>query len=400
MTLPIHLLIQTNWRWMMKRKWILVSIVCALLGLAVGVSVSQVQGSELPGIQKLAPPYVAGSIPIQGRLTDASGNPLNGSNNITANIYDAPTGGTELCGVMYSVAVDNGLFNMNIENCEASDISGAQLYLGIKVGFDPEMTPRQPIFPVPYAWSLRPGAIINNTDTSGRGLEVISAAGPGASGTALWAENSNAGGIALWASNSSVTSTDASLVVSNNGTGALIKGFGGDGDEDEFRVNNDGSILSNADTYIFVPGTEATVNGLSTGVALEYYGMGMAVVTASSSGSKAIQLGVVLPSILYGQPVTVEEVTIYYDAVYSGSYIDNTTVVRQKISATEYYTLVDDPTDRNSATYTSYSVTPTAYNTLSTEEGFISVYLTLNFGTAGHSITIYGVRIRLGHGLN
>jgi hypothetical protein len=332
-------------------------------------------------------------------LTNASGNPLNGSYNITARLYDALTGGTELCGAMYSVMVTNGLFNMNIDNCEALDISGAQLYLGIKVGDDPEMTPRQPIYPVPYAWSLRPGAIINNTAASGHGLEVISTAGSGASGTALWAENSDVGGIALWASNSSGTSADASLVTSNNGTGPLLKGFGGDGGEDEFRVNNNGAILSNADSYLFVPGTEATLNGISIGGAeLKYGGIGQVVVFPSTIGLKNIQFGIVLPSVLYGQPVKVEEVTIFYSTTSGGSYIDNTMVVRQKTNGA-YYTLVDDPTDRGSTTYTSYSVTPTADNTLSAEEGFISIYLTLNFSDVSHSITFGGVRIQLGHGL-
>jgi hypothetical protein len=398
---PIQSKIQTQWLCTMKRKWILVSMFLVVLLLTVGVGLSQAQGPEPPEEQPVgASPSVSGAVPIQGRLTDASGNPLDGNYDITARIYAAETGGPELCGDMYSVTVDNGLFNMKIDDCTASDINGQQLYLGIKVGSsDPEMIPRQPIYPVPYAWSLRPGAIINNTVASGHGLQVLSAAGSGASGSALWVENTNASGIALWATNSSATSNDASLVVGNSGTGPLIKGFGGDGFEDEFRVNNDGSIESNADSYIFVPGTEATLNALSTGVVLEYYGMGQVVVNPSISGTKNIQFGFVLPSVLYGQPVKVEEVTIFYNTSNSRSYIANTKVLRQKTTG-EYYTLVDNGTDRNSTTYTSYSVTPTADNTLSADEGFISVYLTLYFGDAGDEISIGGVRIRLGHGLD
>jgi hypothetical protein len=64
---------------------------------------------------------------------------------------------------------------------------------------------------------------------------------------------------------------------------------------------------------------------------------------------------------------------------------------------TEYYVLVDDDTDRRETLYTNYSVTPTADNTLSADEGFISVRLVLYFSNAGHSITIGGVRLRLGH---
>jgi hypothetical protein len=86
--------------------------------------------------------------------------------------------------------VDNGLFNMDLNGCSSSDVDGKQLYLGITVGSDPEMTPRQPIYPVPYARSLRPGAIISSTtssailhienwDTSGRGLRAYARATSG-----------------------------------------------------------------------------------------------------------------------------------------------------------------------------------------------------------------------------
>jgi hypothetical protein len=54
----------------------------------------------------------------------------------------------------------NGLFNVTVTGCTDTDIDGEQLYLGIQVDADAEMTPRQPIYAVPYARSLRPGADI------------------------------------------------------------------------------------------------------------------------------------------------------------------------------------------------------------------------------------------------
>ena len=50
--------------------------------------------------------------------------------------------------------------------CDASDIDGKRLYLGIEVEGDDEMTPRESIYPVPYAFSLRPGAIISGSTSS------------------------------------------------------------------------------------------------------------------------------------------------------------------------------------------------------------------------------------------
>jgi len=386
----------------MKGKWTLLGSILAVLLLALAAGLTQAQGPEPPG-EGVQPQGGVGIqavdavIPIQGRLTDASGNPLSGTYIITASIYNVSSGGTALCSDGDNVTVSNGLFYMDINNCTSAILNGQQLYLGIKVGSDAEMTPRKAIYPVPYAWSLRPGAIISNTATSGHGLDVWSAAGGGKTGTALWVENtSTASGIALWAT---AHGTDATLIASNDGTGLLIKGFGGDGGEDEFRVNNNGSIETKADSYIFVPGTEATVNGTSAATtALWYYGAGQVIVDPSTAGTKYIQFGVVLPSVLYGQPVKVEEVTIFYKTTSTSSFIDETRVYRQKATgAPDVYELVNDGTNRNSTTYTSYSVTPTANNTLSTGEGFVSVMLTLNFADPSHEITIGGVRLRLGH---
>jgi len=347
---------------------------------------------------------VGAVIPIQGRLTDASGNPVpDGNYNITARIYNVSSGGTALCSDGDDVTVSNGLFYMEINSCSSAILNGQQLFLGIQVGSDTEMTPRRPIYPVPYAFSLKPGAIISNTATSGHGLDVWSAAGGGKTGTALWVENtSNASGIALWAT---AHGTDATLIASNEGTGPLIKGFGGDGGEDEFRLNNNGSIETKADSYIFVPGTEATVDTDSAATTvLQHRFSGYVVVDPSSTGTKWIQFGVVLPSVLYGQPVKVEEVTVFYRTSNAASFIDRTIVYRQKATGQPdfydypgYYVLVDDDINRQEIQYTNYSVTPTADNTLSADEGFISVRLGLYFSNAGHSITIGGVKLRLGH---
>jgi hypothetical protein len=100
-------------------------------------------------------------IPIQGRLTNSSGTPLHGSYSVTFRLYEVETGGTALCQDTTSVDVVNGLFSDYFKGC--SEIDGRQLYLGIQVEDDPEMTDRQYIDNVPYAWGLRPGAIISGT---------------------------------------------------------------------------------------------------------------------------------------------------------------------------------------------------------------------------------------------
>ena len=173
----------------MKNQRILIIVLTLALLLIVAVGLSQAQGpgpdSAAESQESLGPAAAVGSrIPIQGRLTDASGNPLNGTYSIRFRLYyDAVSGGSVVCEDTNSVEVTNGLFNSEIYgDCGSSDINGRQLYLGIKVGTDDEMTDRQAIYPVPYAFSLKPGANISgtvaddailhveNSATSGRGL--------------------------------------------------------------------------------------------------------------------------------------------------------------------------------------------------------------------------------------
>lgn len=181
----------------MKRKSMLVSalVLGLLLAVAVGMTQAQTPGPDLlaeqAGLVQEASvaTAVSGRIPIQGSLTDASGNPLDGFYNIRFCLYDVPTGGTALCEDTNLVTVDKGLFYSEIwGNCPGV-MDGQQLYLGIKVEDDPEMTPRQGIYAVPYASSLVPGAVISttgypalhveSTSTSGRALRAYASATSG-----------------------------------------------------------------------------------------------------------------------------------------------------------------------------------------------------------------------------
>jgi len=197
--------------------------VAFLLAFAVGQGKAQ-QAS--PASERSTDPQAlaprSSYIPIQGRLTDASGNPLTGPYDMTFNLYDQFTGGTVLChDTATGVTVENGLFNayMNMQGCTAID--GRQLYLGIQVGTDPEMTPRQFIDNVVTAWTLRPGANISGTmgneaildidnySDAGRGLRSEAQATTGVNYAVIGASRSpdgygghfynNGGGVGLYA---------------------------------------------------------------------------------------------------------------------------------------------------------------------------------------------------------
>ncbi len=92
----------------------------AVLALTYGLAVAQ---DRMPGVEPAGPEVTTGSVdpylPVQGRLTDASGNPLNGTYTMTFRLYAASAGGAALCTDTNSnVPVNNGLFNTNIwGNC-------------------------------------------------------------------------------------------------------------------------------------------------------------------------------------------------------------------------------------------------------------------------------------------
>jgi len=100
----------------------------------------------------------AGGLSYQGTLMDSSGYPLTGIYEITFRIYDAPSDGTLLWEEVRSganaVPVYNGLFNVMMGSLNPIpevvwEIS--ELFLGLKIGNDEEMSPLQPIGSVPSA---------------------------------------------------------------------------------------------------------------------------------------------------------------------------------------------------------------------------------------------------------
>lgn len=111
---------------------------------------------------------VANKINYQGRLTNPSGLPLDGTYPMRFQVYDDAAVGTLLwdSGV-FNVAVDNGLFNA-VLSVDAADFDGQALWLRLYVNGE-WLTPRQELVPVPYALSLRPGAQVSGEPTAWTG---------------------------------------------------------------------------------------------------------------------------------------------------------------------------------------------------------------------------------------
>jgi hypothetical protein len=93
----------------------------------------------------------------QGHLRDASGNAVaDGPYSINFNIYPASSGGSSLWSETQTVTVTKGLFNAVLGSATSmSSIAlssyTSDLWIGITVGSDAEMTPRQQLLPAPFA---------------------------------------------------------------------------------------------------------------------------------------------------------------------------------------------------------------------------------------------------------
>ena len=87
-----------------------------------------------------------------GRLFDNAGAPVVGDIAMEFALYDLPSGGTALWTEAHTVTLDDGYFIVGLGGTVALPaLDGTPRYLGIKVGADPEMTPREELVSVPYS---------------------------------------------------------------------------------------------------------------------------------------------------------------------------------------------------------------------------------------------------------
>ncbi len=104
----------------------------------------------------------------QGYLTDSVGAPITGTRSMVFGLYNAASAGSLLWSeTQASVPVSNGIYQVNLGSVTPLNLSfDQQYYLGIAVGGDPEMTPRQPLTSAPYALGLAPGSTVTLSDSA------------------------------------------------------------------------------------------------------------------------------------------------------------------------------------------------------------------------------------------
>ena len=118
------------------------TMAAALVGAALLAPATSSRAADVPQF-----------ITHQGRLLDGMGNPVAGSLTVVFTLYDAEQAGNVVWTETNTVTFDAGYFSVRLgETTPFTGVfTGAPRYLGIKVGNDPEMTPRVAAGSAPYA---------------------------------------------------------------------------------------------------------------------------------------------------------------------------------------------------------------------------------------------------------
>ena len=123
------------------------------------------------------------TINYQGQLTSAANAPVNASVSMVFKLYNVPTGGSALWTETQTVAVANGLFNAQLGNVTPFNLPfDVPYYLGVTVGTDAEMTPRQALKSVGSAFQAAAAASLNCTGCVTPAQLAPGVAGVGATG--------------------------------------------------------------------------------------------------------------------------------------------------------------------------------------------------------------------------
>lgn len=383
---------------MYLKKLLKLGVICVIVISSVamvGNVLAQEPDNETEGIQEPAElPNIEGfdvsalaepprTLSYQGFLTDPSGEPLTATVTLSFSLYtDAtPFVGEEIQWgpeIHENVQVSNGVFNVLLGETEPLGVGlfpEKALYLAISVD-GVTLVPRQALRPVPVAFSMPAGSRIRGDNPNSTfGLTVFND-GNRFSANGLYRQS-----------------------------GILAVGFGFAIYADENSASGDVAIYSadfvdalgyrsRAPSYWWTSGLEGvpatpgntTVNNLVDGVSVQ----------ATSIGARTFYVPLDVPSYLYGQNVSLNELTITYNTSNAASGISQTTLYKQTISGTE--TILIDSTRYTSTTTMDYTLTISPSGVLSQTHGPLGVQLILDFANITDSIKIQRVGVELGHG--
>jgi len=135
---------------------------------------SNVLTAALVAVLAIALAAVAGVPPLinyQGKLQDADGDPVTTPVTVIFAIWDDPSAGDSLWSEPQDITPNaDGLFSVllgSVSPIPDSAFAGAETYLSIKIGADPELSPRQRLASVPYTYSASSADLSLYSDSTG-----------------------------------------------------------------------------------------------------------------------------------------------------------------------------------------------------------------------------------------
>jgi hypothetical protein len=339
-----------------RRTLLLVTVLAAALVLVAWGYVLAGPSRQVPDPEREAEAnaLVDTGFWYQGILVDDSDEPIGNANlKVGFRLYDAFSGGEPLGTVTVTVNTDdNGLFNEQVDFGDHTVFNGQYLWLGVMVEGEDEMTPRHALRAVPYALSLRPGAVISKS------------------------------------------SVNPSLHLVNDDGAALYL---------------EGTLQSSQYSYFFFPGISGyEPETFYTLFRYRNYGGNVGLCSAITTTLLSYVIPMPLPGLLYGQNVTIDQIVVYYQCDDGGggtcgtggsdTQIRSTTLYRAD-SASSFVAVYTDPTIRAAtspqAAYTldniDHELTP------SSDDSILALNLSVTFADSDDYIWIQGIRVRVEH---
>jgi hypothetical protein len=161
-----------------------------------------------------------------------------------------------------------------------------------------------------------------------------------------------------------------------------------------FKAAGTGIIQSEADSVLWFPAAGLTRNYADTGFQI-FPNNVYVQVTANETRTVSVELPLNLPSVLYGQPVTVKTLEVFYKCS-NGGRSPVTSAVIQKIETDGTFSTVDSLSGFATSN-TPAAITLTPNLTLSATSGFLLLHLAAAINNTADSVYYYGARVVLGH---
>jgi hypothetical protein len=178
------------------------------------------------------------------------------------------------------------------------------------------------------------------------------------------------------------TSSSGIGVMAVNNSGVALKAAG------------TGIIQSEADSVIWFPSAGLTRNYADSGFQMFPNAVDV-MITANEVRTVSVELPLNLPSVLYGQPVTVKTVEIFYKCS-NGARSPVTTATLYHVHGDGTFNIADSSGGfKTSNVPASFTLSPNT--TLSATDGFMSLHLAAAINNTADSVRFYGVRVVLGH---